>query len=195
MSPSSPGVSPLLPAKPLAAAPDSSPNQPEPAPVLALGHCFYVPALGRADSLLHPPAHISSEAWLTAEALVLHFQSPPDEVYFKLNRSQVPAAASWLGSHALRSQRHPAATAEVWYHYTRPDATGLQISTLQLGSQSRWLKGCLAITAYDARRKLVSGYYEVRAGGQRDPARTPDATDCTIILAGDFNFVKLRLGG
>lgn len=164
------------------------------APGLAMGHCFYTPALGRVASLLHHPAHIQGEALLTPETLVLHFQALSDDLRFELHRAQLAGFPPWVGTYALRCQRRPTAPTDVWYHYAREDMTGLRISTLKLSSTSLHLKGYLVITAYDAQRQLVSGYYEVRANNQRDPTSTAAVeAACTIILAGDFDSMELKL--
>jgi hypothetical protein len=167
----------------------------QPAPALALGHCFYTPALGRVASLLHHPAHIQGEAFLTPETLMLHFQALPDDLRLELQRAHLAGMPLWIGTYALRCQRQPTAPTSVWYHHTREDVTGLRISTLKLSSNSPHLKGYLAITAYDSQRQLVSGYYEVRANDQRAPTSTSAASEaaCTIILAGDFDSMKLKL--
>jgi len=163
----------------------------DPAPVVSLGRYFFFPSLGLGDSQLHPPPEATGEATLTPEALVLRFRAWPDELRFELDRARLPGPAAWAAPYALRSLAQPLAPASVCYRYARRLATRAGLSTGELATQ---LLGSVTITGYDARRQLLSGYYEVRVPDQPDPARAaPTGTTCTILLAGDFDNVKLRV--
>jgi hypothetical protein len=189
----------LLPPDALRQAPGAEPLEaldvPPSTPVLALGHCFYLPTLGRASILMHLPAHISGGATLTPRALVLHFQALPDELCFEFDRAQLAASPPWIARYPLRGPGQPRAPVGVWYHYAREDATGLRVSTLRFSSASCKLRGYVAITAYDAQHQLLSGHFEIRANDQPDPTAAPAGAraGCTIILAGDFDHVKLKI--
>ncbi|HET9504628.1 MAG TPA: hypothetical protein VFO93_13890 [Hymenobacter sp.] len=167
------------------------PEATDPAPAASLGRYFFFPSLGLGDSQLHPPPEATAEATLTAAALVLRFRAWPDDLRFELDRARLPGPAAWAAPYALRSLAQPLAPAGVRYRYARRRAARAGLGTGELAAQ---LAGSVTITGYDARRQLLSGYYEVRAAGQPDPARAaPAGTTCTILLAGDFDNVKLRV--
>ena len=172
--------------------PAASPT--DPAPQVSLGHCFYFPSLGVSDSLLHPPPEATGEATLTPEALVLHFRAWPDDLRFELDRARLPGPAAWVAPYALRSPAQPLAPARGCYQYTREPAIEAVRGLLRLSELAAQLTGSVTITVYDARQQLLSGYYEVRAANQPDPTRAaPASATCTILLAGDFDNVKLRM--
>lgn len=164
----------------------------EEAPRVSLGHYFYFPSLGVGDSLLHAPPTATGKATLLPQALVLRFRAGPDYLRFELNRAQLPDPAAWAAPYALRCAAQPLAPARVCYRYAR--AARNPRGLLKLSESSAQLAGSVTITAYDARRHLLSGYYEVRAPNQPDPTRatTPADPTCTILLAGDFDNMKLR---
>lgn len=181
-------LSSTYPAQPEAASPEST----DPAPVVSMGRYFYFPSLGVGDSLLHSPPEATGEATLTPEALVLHFRAWPDDLRFKLDRTQLSGLAAWAAPYALRSPAQPLAPASVRYRYTLPATANHRVSLFRLSKLATQLTGNVTITFYDARRQLLSGYYEVRALNQPDPTRAAGPT-CTILLAGDFDNVKLTL--
>ncbi|WP_310396929.1 hypothetical protein [Hymenobacter sp.] len=59
---------------------------------------------------------------------------------------------------------------------------------------TRELTGNATITAYDAKRQLVTGSYEVPAPEQNEPPKAGLSTDpnCTIILAGTFKNLRAK---
>ena len=56
------------------------------------------------------------------------------------------------------------------------------------------LTGDVTITAYNAKRQLVSGTYTVRALEQTepDPSTSYNGPKCTIILEGEFENLKVK---
>lgn len=170
----------------------SATNAEEDAARVSLGHAFYFPSLGVSESLLHPPPEATGIATLLARALVLRFWAGPDYLRFELDRMQLLDPVAWAAPYALRCAAQPLAPARVCYRYAR--AARSTPVLLKLSDASPQLAGNVTITAYDACRHLLSGYYEVRAPNQPDPTRatTPADPTCTILLAGDFDNVKLR---
>lgn len=167
----------------------------DPAPVVSLGHYFYFPSVGVGDSLLHPLPTATGRATLTPQALVLRFWAGPDDLRFELDRAQLPCPTAWVAPYALRCATQPLAPASVCYRYSRVlAAPGGGYTWLKLSESSPQLTGSVTITTYDTQRHLLSGYYEVRAPNQPDPTKAPRTTNptCTILLAGDFDNVKLQ---
>jgi len=166
----------------------------KPAPTLLMGRCFYYPVLGVSQSLMHTPNQITGLAWLTPRALLLHFQALPDAVTFHIDRARLHATLAWSASYALCCATRPTAPIVVSYAYSSGNTKGDAINNLlNLSELAPQLTGNVTITVYDARRQLLSGYYEVRAPDQRDPTTSaPVAPTCTIQLAGDFDQVKVR---
>jgi hypothetical protein len=172
----------------------ATPGAADQAPRVSLGHYFYFPSLGVGDSLLHAPPTATGEATLTPEALVLHFWAWPDDLRFELDRAHLLGPAAWVAPYPLRSPAQPLAPASVCYQYTREPAAHDGQTRHRFSELAPQLTGSVTITVYDARRQLLSGHYEVRAPNQPDPtqAETDSGSTCTILLAGDFDNVRVR---
>lgn len=150
------------------------------------------PAGGNAHSGYgtgHRPADITGTATLGPQVLALNFVAGFDNTYFEVERTKL--SAKWLGTYTLRCRNRP--TDPVFTSYLRGSTNG-GTSIYRLSDFTRDLTGNVTVTAYDAKRQLISGSYEVRAPEQRDPSATVASTDpkCTIILEGTFENLKVK---
>jgi hypothetical protein len=119
---------------------------------------------------------------------VLDFKANTDNAHFEIDRPKL--AANWLGTYALRSRSQLSAPVFTSYVYSLNGGS----SIYRFSDTTSDLTGNVTVTAYDAKRQLVSGTYEVRAAEQFEPGKTPSFNDpkCTIILAGDFENLKVK---
>ncbi|UOQ71539.1 hypothetical protein [Hymenobacter cellulosilyticus] len=180
---------PATPVPALALLPEAS----RPVVVLAMGQYFYFPTLGYCHSRIHQARHVTGRATLGQHGLRLQFTSLLDAVHLHIDRAQLQAA--WVGSYQLRCQMAADAPTRVVYCCVREEEPGNGISRLHLSTSTPQLTGGVTITAYDLQRQLLSGYYEVRALDQPTPTRRAGLTAprCTIVLAGDFEFLSVQL--
>lgn len=170
---------------------------PDPAATFELSHYFdtvtIAPGGGTAHSgggQVHAPQDITGSARLdaTGKVLVLKFAAKPDEVYMELDQAQL--RPGWTGTYALRSQLRPTDPVFVSYLHTNVNTTATTI--MRLSDWAPQLTGNVTITAYDAKRQLVSGSYEITAPNQFDPSDLPARTVCTVLLAGKFANLKVQ---
>ncbi|UOG75074.1 hypothetical protein MTX78_00410 [Hymenobacter tibetensis] len=172
--------------EPIPADPDST---------LRMGSYFdfttITPAGGTAHSgfgTTHSSLDIKGSAAMDTHLLVLDFSAGTDAVHFEIDRTKL--TASLLGAYALRSSARPTEPVFTSYVYRRNGGS----SIYRFSDFTQNLTGDVTITAYDAKRQLASGHYEVRAPEQRDPTSIGINNDptCTILLAGDFENLKVK---
>ncbi|SFQ32264.1 hypothetical protein [Hymenobacter arizonensis] len=171
-----------------------APAPADPTPTFKMGSYFdfvtTTPAGGTAHTgfgTTHSALDIKGTASLAPQVLALDFIAGTDNAYFEVDRAKLSAA--WTGTYTLRCRNRP--TDAVFTSYIYKVTTGSVIYRLSDFTQD--LTGNVTITAYDAKRQLVSGSFEVRAPEQRDPTTTSTtAPKCTILLAGEFNNMKVK---
>lgn len=172
-----------------------APAPADPDPAFRMGSYFdfitITPAGGTAHSgfgTTHSVLDIKGSAALNTQVLVLDFAAGTDNAHFEVDRAKL--SANWLGAYTLRSRNRPTDPVFTSYVYSRNGAS----SIYRFSDFTQELTGNVTITAYDAKRQLVSGSYEVRAPEQRDPTSTGVNNDptCTILLAGDFDNLKVK---
>jgi hypothetical protein len=171
------------------------PTPADPDPAYRMGSYFdfvtVTPAGGTAHSgfgTTHSPLDIKAVATEGPQVVALDFTAGKDNVHFELDRAKL--GTKWMGTYSLRCRTRP--TDPVFTSYVRSENGGSSIYRLSDFTQD--LTGNVTITAYDAKRQLVSGTFEVNAPEQRDPYSTGNFNDpkCTIILGGDFNNLKVK---
>lgn len=169
----------------------------DPAPSYNLSQYFDfstpAPAGGTAHSgwgTIHPSQDITGTARLDVpgNVLVLNFRTTTNEVYMELDQRQL--RPGWTGTYALRTQARPTDPAFVSYFYHTPGQSS--IAMLRLSDLAPQLNGNVTITAYDARRQLVSGHFTIKAPNQYDPSEPANRQLCNISLDGDFTDLKVK---
>ncbi|UOQ70442.1 hypothetical protein [Hymenobacter cellulosilyticus] len=145
---------------------------PDPTPTYELSHYFYYPATNGGAAIIHPKQDITGEARLFPTVLALDFVAKPDMPHFEIERAQLKP--DWKGQYSLKSRAQPANPVFVSYSY---HTDGYRI--FRFSNFTQVLTGHVTITAYDAKRQLISGNYEVTA--PRKPTRWwfPSATSAT----------------
>ncbi|MCR5888497.1 hypothetical protein LRS06_12110 [Hymenobacter sp. J193] len=183
------------------AACDSHENEPEPevhAPVatFTMGSSIHYPAPNVTTAISYPSGYVQHQAILNDELLYVHFDAKEgrDAVNFTVERSQLNA--SIVGTYSLKSMPNPeAGAAEVRYVYYRENKPG-NISASIYDSNNSGMSGQLTVTAYDAKRHLLSGSYELRMKNISDPNDTSwDPTDkerCDLTLWGSFTDLSIE---
>lgn len=137
----------------------------------------------------HSSRDIKGAALLQPQVLVLDFTAGTDDVHFELDRASL--ATGWTNAYALRSRNQPSAPVFSSYVYSRPN-DGAAI--YRFSDFVNDLAGAVTITAYDAKRQLVSGSFKVLAPDQRDPlAKGINDPTCTITLEGSFEKLKVNV--
>lgn len=171
-----------------------APTPADPEPAFRMGSYFdfttITPSGGTAHSgfgTTHSSLDIKGNAMLDTQVLVLNFAAGADDAHFEVDRAKL--GTNWLGTYALRCRNRPTdAVFTSYVHSSKGVSSIYRFSDFILD-----LTGDVTITTYDAKRQLVSGHYEVRAPEQLDPTNTSsNAPKCTIILAGDFENVKVK---
>jgi hypothetical protein len=176
-----------------------APLDPDPKPTFELSHYFDVtspaPGGGTAHSgggMAHAPQDIAGAARLNApgHVLVLSFKAKPDEVYMEVDQTQL--RPGWAGTYALRCRTRP--TDPVFVSYLHTAASTGFTAIMRLSDGTPQLTGYVTIAAYDAKRQLLSGSYEVTAPDQQDPSAPANAGSprCTVLLAGKFTNLKVQ---
>ncbi|MCB2410616.1 hypothetical protein [Hymenobacter lucidus] len=179
----------LVPAGLLSACSDKTEETPAPAdptPEYRIGHGYYYPATRESSIVSWPSRDIKGEAQLYPAVLGLDFKVATDAVHLEVDRAALKT--DWKGVYALKCQKRPTDPVFVSYLYT--DAGGTSI--FRLSDFTPELTGNVTITAYDAKRQLLSGTYEVVAPGQRDPLSDFSTATCDITLAGSFTDMKVK---
>ncbi len=175
---------------------NEAPAPADPAPAFQMSSYFDfaipTPTGGTAHSGYgtgYRPADITGMATLGPQVLTLNFVAGFDNTYFEVERTKL--SAKWLGAYPLRCRNRP--TDPVFTSYLR-GSTNNGTSIYRLSDFTRDLTGNVTITAYDAKRQLVSGTYEVRAPEQNEPSATITigGPKCTIILEGSFENLKVK---
>ncbi|MBT9392035.1 hypothetical protein KLP40_02560 [Hymenobacter sp. NST-14] len=170
---------------------------PDPTPDLTLSSYFdfttVTPAGGVAHhgyGTGHSSLAIKGEGAMNAQILALDFAAGTDAVHLEVERAAL--GSTWTGTYALRSRNQQ--TAPVFVSYIYRGASGGS-SIYRFSDTTNDLIGDVTITAYDARRQLVSGRFAVEAPRQLDPNAgfSPDAPKCAIILQGDFKNLKIKV--
>ena len=172
-----------------------APAPADPDPAFRMGSYFdfatITPAGGTAHSgfgTTHSSLDIKGRAAMDTQVLVLDFAAGADDAHFEVDRAKL--SADWLGTYNLRCRNRPTDPVFTSYVYSRNGVS----SIYRFSDLTPDLTGNVTITAYDAKRQLVSGHYEVRAPEQLDPTNTGSNNEpkCTIILAGDFDNLKVK---
>ncbi|UOQ51202.1 hypothetical protein [Hymenobacter cellulosivorans] len=158
---------------------------PDPAPTYALSHYFYYPATNGAAAVIHPNQDITGKAQLHPTVLALDFEAKADMPHFEIERAQLKP--DWKGVYPLRCRARPADPVFVSYSY---HTDGYRI--FRFSDFTQTLTGHVTITAYDTKRQLISGTYEVQAPGQTDPLEFSIDTKCDITLSGSFTDLKVK---
>ena len=120
------------------------------------------------------------------------FVAGSDNAYFEVDRAKLPA--KWLGNYALRCRNRPTDPVFTSYVYSVRSNGGLSGGVYRFSDTVRELTGNVTITAYDAKRQLMSGTYTVRAPEQTEPGPSTlyNGPKCTIILEGEFENLKVK---
>ena len=172
---------------------DELPPPADPIPALEMSSYFdfvtITPAGGTAHSGYgtgHRPADITGTATLAPQVLALDFIAGTDNAYFEVDRAKL--ASQWVGSYALRCRNRPTDPVFTSYVYSVRSSGGVSGVIYRFSDTVRELTGNVTISAYDARRQLVSGTYTVQAPEQDEPGKTPSPSSpkCTILLTGTF---------
>ncbi|WP_035565867.1 hypothetical protein [Hymenobacter sp. IS2118] len=180
-------------------AKDEAPMPADPTPALQMSSYFdfvtITPAGGTAHSGYgtgYRPADIKGTATLGPQVLALDFEAGTDNTYFEVDRAKI--SAKWTGTYALQCRNRPTDPVFTSYIYTVRTATGSSGAIYRFSETTRELTGNVTITAYDAKRQLVSGTYEVRAPEQNEPSATITfgGPKCTIIMEGSFENLKVK---
>ena len=92
----------------------------------------------------------------------------------------------------MRCTNRPTDLVFTSYVYSVHRNGGLSGGVYRFSDTARELTGNVTITAYDAKRQLVSGTYTVRAPEQTEPGPSTlyNGPKCTIILEGEFENLK-----
>ncbi|TGE24789.1 hypothetical protein E5K00_06175 [Hymenobacter aquaticus] len=159
----------------------------DPAPTYGLGHYFHYPATNTGGGTIHAAQDITGEARLFAQVLALDFEAGPDGPHFEIDRGQLKSG--WVGTYALQSPGSPSAPVFASYSYTD---SGGGIRIFRFSNFSPKLTGNVTITAYDAKRQLVSGNFDVTAPGENDPTKGTLETKCDMHIFGEFTNMKVK---
>ncbi|MCB2376609.1 hypothetical protein LGH70_03390 [Hymenobacter sp. BT635] len=181
----------LAPVGGLTACSDKAKEEPAPAdptPTYTMGHSFYYPATNTSDGLVHPSRDIKGEARLFSQVLAFDFDARPDAPHFEIERVQLKSG--WVGAYALRCRPRPTDPVFASYSYWRKDNSGVRI--FRFSDFSLELAGHVTITAYDAKRQLVSGSFEIKAPGENDPLSVSIGQKCDILIFGEFTDMKVK---
>ncbi|TGE27711.1 hypothetical protein [Hymenobacter metallicola] len=115
-----------------------------------------------------------------------------ETVSFILDRTKIKA--SLVGSYTLKNMKNfDVQDADVTYSYRL--AENLGGGTVLFFSKGQNLTGNLIITAYDAKRQLLSGSYDVIMPGNYDPTVAYSSFPkrrCDITLRGSFTNIPLK---
>ncbi|OGX83111.1 hypothetical protein [Hymenobacter glacialis] len=178
---------------------DNAPAPADPTPALQMSSYFdfvtTTPAGGTSHSGYgtgYRPSDIKATAILGPQVLALDFEAGTDNSYFEVDRAKL--GAQWKGTYALRCRNRPTDPVFTSYVYTERKNGGISGAIYRFSETTRELTGNVTITAYDAKRQLVSGTYEVRAPEQNEPNATMTfgGPKCTIILEGIFENLKVK---
>ena len=164
-----------------------APAPADPVPTYKMGHYFYYPASNSGGGTLHPTQDIKGEARLFPQVLAFDFTAAPDAPHFELDRAQLKP--DWVGTYTLRCRARP--TDPVFVSYSYSVGSGTRI--FRLSDFTQTLTGDVTITAYDAKRQLISGHFEVEAPNQLDPTTSDLDKKCTITIFGDFTDMKIKV--
>jgi hypothetical protein len=178
---------------------DNAPTPADPLPVLEMNSYFdfitITPAGGAAHSGYgtgYRPRDIKGTAALAPKVLTLDFSAGSDNTYFEVDRAQL--STNWVGTYTLRCRNRVTAPVFTSYVYSVRSGGGLSGVFYRFSDSVKELTGNVTLTAYDAKRQLVSGTYTVEAPEQDEPGKTPSANNpkCTIILSGAFENLKIK---
>lgn len=178
---------------------DDAPAPADPTPAFQMSSYFdfatATPTGGTAHSGYgtgHRPADIKGTATLAPQVLALDFVAGKDNTYLEVERAKL--SAKWEGTYALRCRTRPTDPVFSSYVYTERTGGGISGAIYRFSDTARELTGNVTITAYDAKRQLVSGTYTVKAPEQDEPGKTPSSNSpkCTIILEGSFENLKIK---
>ena len=94
----------------------------------------------------------------------------------------------------MRCRNRPTDSVFTSYVYSVRSNGGLSGGVYRFSDTTRELTGNVTITAYDAKRQLVSGTYTVRAPKRTEPGPSTsyNSPKCTIILEGEFENLKVK---
>ncbi|RTQ48492.1 hypothetical protein EJV47_16100 [Hymenobacter gummosus] len=172
--------------------------QPE-APAVArnqMDRMFYYPVSLTSAGISYAPADVKATGRLTTDQLLLSFgpEAGQDAVDFVLPVARLTAGLT--GTYALQSLPTPATgVVQVAYTFTT-SRTGSGTSGRLFLSNANYMDGQVVITAYDQRRRLLSGNYTVRMNDISDPYSTamssPPAARCNLTLNGSFENLPLQ---
>ncbi|UOQ97969.1 hypothetical protein MUN81_00375 [Hymenobacter sp. 5317J-9] len=150
---------------------------------------------GGASVATFNPSSIQGTAVLTPQALVLDLGVSATKLHMEVDRAQLKLrdsplrGADWVGSYAWRSFDRP--TDPVFVHYTfRFDGA---TSVYPLSETTPQLRGSLDITAFDAKRHLISGRYSVEAPNQLTPLAGSMFPLITLRVSGKFDNLKVQM--
>ncbi|QIX61212.1 hypothetical protein FY528_03195 [Hymenobacter lutimineralis] len=175
---------------------DPQPEAPAPAATFTMGSSIYYPSPNVIAAISYPSGDVQHQAILNDELLYVHFDAKEgrDAVNFTIERSQLTAAI--IGTYTLKSMPNTeSGAADVRYVYYRENKPG-SISGSIYDSNNSHMGGQLTVTAYDAKRHLLSGSYEMRMENITDPTDASwDPTDkerCNLTLWGTFSNLPIQ---
>ncbi|PJJ59941.1 hypothetical protein [Hymenobacter chitinivorans] len=164
-----------------------APAPADPTPIYRLTHFFHDPTTNTGSGTIYPSKDIKAEARLFPVVLALDFSAGPDAPHLEIYRSQLKPG--WVGTYALRCRTR--ATDPVFVSYSYQNNGGSRI--YRFSDLTQTLTGDVTITAYDEKRQLLSGHFEVTAPDQRDPVSDAPEQKTTILLTGDFSDMKVQV--
>jgi len=147
----------------------------------------------RRDTVFQQTA-LTPTAELSGSTLFVSLRTKPNRegFLFALNRSRLPA--SLVGTYSYQSRQDVAAPTNLHYYAFLPGSDGSQ--GWSFGSLVNTPTGALVITAYDAKRQLLSGTFTVGISDASDPFEEDDAPTsrrCAIALNGTFANLAVQL--
>ncbi|WP_190926598.1 hypothetical protein [Hymenobacter armeniacus] len=166
----------------------------DPAPYSELKNYVMRPDGGGFVRTYNSPG-IQSAAALGSKVLTLDFVASTANLHLEINRTQLKLrdsplrGADWVGTYAWRCLDHPTDPVFVRYEFNSEGVT----SAFPFSETTPQLTGNVTITAYDAKRHLISGQFVVEAPNQLNPlpfvvARFPLIT---MQVSGKFDNLKV----
>ncbi|MCC3159948.1 hypothetical protein LJ737_22100 [Hymenobacter sp. 15J16-1T3B] len=167
-----------------------------PAASYTFNRTFYYPVSSVGSGVSYAPSRIAAlVSWTSGHgSFFLSFADDDDLDGLRLTLLPARVKPGIVGTYTLQSTTAPGNDAEVSYYHNQHTGTTRWGNTYT--SANTDFQGQLVITAYDARRHLLSGRYEVRLPDVADPDN-PALTDagkarCRVTVSGSFE--NMRVG-
>ena len=174
---------------------DKATPEPTPEPTATVTRAIaYLDAArpARRDTVFQQAA-LTPTAELSGSTLFVNLRTKPNRegFLFALNRSRI--AATLVGTYSYQSRQSTTAPTNLHYYAFLPGSDGSQ--GWSFGSLVNVPTGTIVITAYDAKRQLLSGTFTAGISDASDPFEVdnaPTSRRCAIALSGTFTNLAIQ---